>query len=83
MKKKIVLAYSGGLDTSCAIKWLQNRDYDVIAMIADVGQGENFNIIKQRALKTGAIKCHVLDLKKEFVSDYVFPALKAGAVYEG
>ena len=80
--KKIVLAYSGGLDTSCAIPWLNDQGYDVIAFIADVGQKENFQKIKQRALKTGASKVHVLDLKKEFVTDYVFAALKAGSVYE-
>ena len=80
--KKVVLAYSGGLDTSCAIKWLANRHYDVIAVIADVGQNENFKSIKERALKTGATKVYVLDLQKEFVTDYVFAALKAGAIYE-
>ena len=80
--KKVVLAYSGGLDTSCAIKWLQDRDYDVVAFIADVGQNENFDVIKKRALKTGASKVHVVDLKEEFIRDYVFPAIKAGAVYE-
>ena len=81
--KKVVLAYSGGLDTSCAIKWLQDRDYDVIAVIADVGQQEDFAKIKRRALATGASKVHVLNLQKEFVTDYVFPALRAGAIYEG
>jgi argininosuccinate synthase len=80
--KKVVLAYSGGLDTSCAIKWLQDKGYDVIAMIADVGQGEDFDIIKERALKTGASKVHVLNLQKEFISDYVFPAIRANAIYE-
>lgn len=80
--KKVVLAYSGGLDTSCAIKWLQDKGYNVVAMIADVGQGEDFNAIKQRALKTGASKVHVLNLQKEFVSDYVFPAIRANAIYE-
>lgn len=80
--KKIVLAYSGGLDTSCAIKWLQDRDYDVVAFIADVGQNENFDVIKKRALKTGASKVYVVDLKEEFIQDYVFPSIKAGAVYE-
>lgn len=80
--KKVVLAYSGGLDTSCAIKWLQDKGYDVIAMIADVGQGEDFDAIKDRALKTGASKVHVLNLQKEFVSDYVFPAIRANAIYE-
>ncbi len=80
--KKVVLAYSGGLDTSCIIKWLQDRDYDVIAFMADIGQNEDFDVIKKRALKTGASKVHVVDLKEEFIRDYVFPAIKAGAVYE-
>ncbi|MDP2654571.1 MAG: argininosuccinate synthase [Candidatus Omnitrophota bacterium] len=80
--KKVVLAYSGGLDTSCAIKWLKDKGYDVVACIADVGQGEDFTAIEKRALATGASKVYVLNLKKEFVEDYVFPALKAGAIYE-
>ncbi len=81
--KKVVLAYSGGLDTSCAITWLQDKGYDVVAFIANVGQGEDFDKIKKRALGTGASKVYVLDLQKEFVEDYVFPTLKAGAIYEG
>ncbi len=80
--KKIVLAYSGGLDTSCLIKWFEEKGYDVIAFIADVGQGEDFTSIKKRALATGASKVYCLNLQKEFVTDYVFPALKAGALYE-
>ena len=80
--KKVVLAYSGGLDTSCAIKWLQQKGYEVIAFIADVGQGEIFAEVKERAIKTGASKVHVLDLKQEFVNNYVFSALKASAIYE-
>ena len=87
--KKIVLAYSGGLDTSCAIPWLKDKGYDVIAYIADVGQCKGdppgrpyFADIKKRALQTGASKAYVLDLKKEFVEDYVFAALKADAIYE-
>lgn len=80
--KKVVLAYSGGLDTSCAIKWLKDKGYDVVACIADVGQGEDFTAIEKRALATGASKVYILDLKKEFITDYVFAALKAGAVYE-
>ena len=80
--KKVVLAYSGGLDTSCLITWLKEKGYQVIAAIADVGQGEDFQAIKKRGLKTGASKVYILDLKKEFITDYVFPAIKAGAIYE-
>ncbi|MBL8014094.1 MAG: argininosuccinate synthase [Candidatus Omnitrophica bacterium] len=80
--KKVVLAYSGGLDTSCLIRWLKDKSYDVIAYMADVGQGSDFKTYEKRALMTGASKVYILDLKKEFVEDYVFPALKAGAVYE-
>ena len=82
MTKKVVLAYSGGLDTSCLIKWFQIRGYEVIAFIANVGQKSDFDLIKQRALKTGAKKVYALDLQKEFVTDYVFPAIRAGAIYE-
>ncbi|HOW36222.1 MAG TPA: argininosuccinate synthase [Candidatus Omnitrophota bacterium] len=81
--KKVVLAYSGGLDTSCAIKWLKDKGHDVIAYIADVGQGDDFSKIKTRALKTGASKVYVEDLKREFVENYICPTLKAGAIYEG
>lgn len=80
--KKVVLAYSGGLDTSCLIKWFQQRGYEVIAFIANVGQKSDFQVIKQRALKTGAKKVYALDLQNEFVNEYVFPAIKAGAIYE-
>lgn len=80
--KKVVLAYSGGLDTSCAIKWLQDKGYDVIAFIANVGQLEDFSEIERRALKTGATKVYVQDLQKEFVDDYVIPSIRAGAIYE-
>lgn len=83
MTKKVVLAYSGGLDTSCAIKWLTNKGYDVVAYMADIGQQADFEIYKKRALRTGAIKVVVEDLKKEFVTDFVMKSLKAGAVYEG
>lgn len=81
--KKIVLAYSGGLDTSCAIKWLRDRGWDVIAFLGDVGQGEDFSALEKRALSTGASKVYVGDLKQEFVEDFVLPAMQAGAVYEG
>jgi len=81
--KKIVLAYSGGLDTSCLIRWYKDKGFEVIAFMADVGQGSDFEKIEKRALATGASKVYIEDIKKEFVTDYVFPALKAGAVYEG
>lgn len=82
MNKKVVLAYSGGLDTSVAIKWLKNKGYDVVAYMADVGQGSDYGTYKTRALKTGAIKVIIDDLKQEFVNDFVFKALKANAIYE-
>jgi len=82
MSKKIILAYSGGLDTSVIIKWLTKKGYSVIAYMADVGQESDFRTYKERALKTGAIKVVVEDLKSEFVRDFVFKSLKADAVYE-
>src|SRR3989338_2382189 len=83
MSKKVVLAYSGGLDTSVAIKWLAKKGYEVIAYMADVGQGGDFAVYKKRAHSTGASKVKIDDLKKEFVGDFIFRALKADAVYEG
>jgi len=81
--KKVVLAYSGGLDTSVAIKWLKDTyGCEVIAFCADLGQGEDIKLIRQKALKTGASKVYIIDLKEEFVRDYVFPMLRANAVYE-
>ena len=81
---KVVLAYSGGLDTSVILKWLQReKGLDVIAYVADLGQGEELDGIKKKALITGASKVYVDDLREEFVRDFVFPALKANAVYEG
>ncbi len=81
---KIVLAYSGGLDTSVAIKWLKETyNAEVIAFCADLGQGEDLKAIKKKALKTGASKVYVEDLREEFVRDYIFPMLRADAVYEG
>ena len=83
MREKVVLAYSGGLDTSIIIPWLrENYDCDVIAMIADVGQGDDIDVVADKAVKTGAAKVCVEDLRSEFLNDYVFPALRAGAVYE-
>jgi argininosuccinate synthase len=82
-KKKIVLAYSGGLDTSVILKWLIDEGYDVIAYIADVGQDDNFDEAKEKALGIGASKVYIEDLKEEFVTDYIFPAIKSNAVYEG
>ena len=83
MREKVVLAYSGGLDTSIIIPWLkENYDCDVIAMVGDVGQGDDIGAVVQKAYATGASKVVVEDLREEFLTGYVFPALKAGAVYE-
>ena len=83
-KQKVVLAYSGGLDTSIIIPWLrENYDYEVIAVAGDVGQGEELEPLKEKAIKTGASKIYIEDLQEEFVNDFIFPTLKAGAVYEG
>jgi len=84
MAKKVVLAYSGGLDTSIIIPWLkENYGYEVIAMAADVGQGEELEPLNEKAIKTGASKIYIEDVKEEFVTDFIYPTLKAGAVYEG
>ena len=81
--KKIVLAYSGGLDTSIAISWLKEKyDCEVVAMAADVGQGEELDPLHKKALDSGASKLYVEDIKEEFLSDFVFPMLKSGALYE-
>jgi argininosuccinate synthase len=79
---KVVLAYSGGLDTSVILKWLIDKGFDVIAFVADVGQEENFDEVKKKALAIGAKKVYIEDLKEEFVTDYIFPAIKANAMYE-
>jgi argininosuccinate synthase len=82
-KKKVVLAYSGGLDTSIIIPWLnENYGMDVIAMIADVGQGDDLDAVVAKAYETGAKKAVVRDLREEFLREYVFPTVRAGAVYE-
>lgn len=81
---KVVLAYSGGLDTSVIIAWLkENYGYEVIAMTADLGQGEELAPLEEKAIKSGASKIYIEDLRKEFVEDYIWPTLKAGAIYEG
>ena len=83
-KNKIVLAYSGGLDTSIILKWLAKEyDAEVIAYVADLGQGEDLEEVYNKALKTGASKVYVEDLREEFVKDFVFPAIKSNAIYEG
>ncbi|KPJ81688.1 MAG: argininosuccinate synthase [Gemmatimonas sp. SG8_23] len=80
--KKVVLAYSGGLDTACILKDLQERGYDVIAYVADVGQQEDFDEIADRARATGAVKVFVEDLKHDFVTEFIYPAIAGNAVYE-
>jgi len=85
--KKVVLAYSGGLDTSCIVRWLKEKGYEVICFVADLGQGlgqgESFEAIEERALAAGATKVYIRDLQDEFIRDFIVPALKANAVYEG
>lgn len=83
-KEKVVLAYSGGLDTSVIIKWLiDHYDCEVIAFCADLGQGEDLGAVRRKALETGASKAYVEDLREEFVRDYVFPMMRSCALYEG
>ena len=82
--KKAVLAYSGGLDTSIILKWLvEEYDCEVIAFSADLGQGEELDFIPEKAKKTGASACHIVDLREEFTRDFVFPMFRANAIYEG
>ena len=83
MKEKVVLAYSGGLDTSVILKWLIEKDYEVIAFVADVGQADDFEGCRKKALLLGASKVIIADLKKEFVENYVFKAIMGNAIYEG
>jgi len=83
-KEKVLLAYSGGLDTSIIIPWLkENYDYEVIAMAGDVGQGDELEPLHEKAMKTGASKLYIEDLREEFITDFIYPTLKAGAIYEG
>ena len=82
-KEKVVLAYSGGLDTSVILKWLLEKGYEVFAYMADIGQQEDFDAARQKALNIGASDVFIEDMRKEFVTDYIFPVFKANAVYEG
>src|SRR5213594_2874785 len=82
--KCVVLAYSGGLDTSIIIPWLRdNYGCEVVAMVGDVGQGDDYEAVRQKALRTGAAQVFVEDLREEFITGYLWKALQAGAVYEG
>jgi len=82
-KEKVILAYSGGLDTSVILKWLMNKGYKVICFVGNVGQQEDFEAIEKKALQTGASKVYVEDLREEFIVNYIYPALRANAAYEG
>ncbi len=83
-KEKVVLAYSGGLDTSIIMKWLkENYDYDVIAVCFNAGQKEDFDAVEKKAIETGAAKAITVDLREEFITDFIWPTLKANAIYEG
>ena len=84
MSERVVLAYSGGLDTSIILRWLiDERGYDVVAYTADVGQGEEVEEARQKAIDTGAVEAIAEDLTEEFVEDYVYPSLRVNALYEG
>ncbi len=83
-KQKVILAYSGGLDTSVILKWLQvAHDYEVITVTADLGQEDDLDGVEPKALKTGATKAYIEDLREEFARDYIFPMLRSCALYEG
>ena len=82
-KDKVVLAYSGGLDTSVIVKWLCEKGFEVICFVADVGQQSDFKAIEEKAYKTGASKVYIENLQQEFVTDYIFPAMRGNAIYEG
>lgn len=81
-KGKVCLAYSGGLDTSCILRWLLDQEYEVVCFMADVGQEEDFEAAKAKALKIGAKACYIEDLNREFVEQMCFPAIQCNAVYE-
>ena len=81
--EKVVLAYSGGLDTSVILPWLKETyGYQVVAFAAELGQGDELKGIQKKALTTGAVQCIIRDLRKEFVEDFLWPMLKSGAIYE-
>ncbi|EEM26797.1 Argininosuccinate synthase [Bacillus thuringiensis serovar thuringiensis str. T01001] len=82
-KKKVVLAYSGGLDTSVAIKWLQEKNYDIIALCLDLGEGKDLGFVKEKALSVGAIKSYMVDVQEEFANEYALMAMQAHTLYEG
>jgi argininosuccinate synthase len=82
-KERVVLAYSGGLDTSVIVRWLEQRNYEVICYCANVGQVEKYKDLEKKALNSGAVKCYVVDMQEEFVRDFVFPAIAWNAKYEG
>jgi len=82
-KGKVILAYSGGLDTSVILKWLMNKGYKVICFVGNVGQKEDFEAIEKKAIQTGASRVYVEDLREEFIVNYIYPALRANAAYEG
>src|SRR5210317_1343696 len=82
--QKVVLAYSGGLDTSVIVRWLKETfDCEVIAFAADLGQGKELDGLEEKAIATGASKIYIEDLREEFVKDYIFPMFRANAIYEG
>ena len=82
-KEKVILAYSGGLDTSVIMTWLKEHyDYDVIAVCCNAGQKEDFDAIEKKAYATGAVKAYIVDIQDEFITDFIWPTLKAGAIYE-
>jgi len=83
MKEKVILAYSGGLDTSVILAWLLEKGYQVEAYMADLGQKEDFEAARTKALNIGAAHVHILDVREEFITDFIYPALRANAVYEG
>ena len=82
-KEKVVLAYSGGLDTSVAISWLKQKGFDVVACCLDVGEGKDLKFIKDKAIQVGACASYVIDAKEEFAKDFALVALQAHAMYEG